>query len=141
MWRRICAILLAHAIASWLAMLAIWVFMLTAPHITPAIGNNHLKILVLFSVTMLAAPLVLPVLMVGSIIKFRPDMTIFLAIPGAVYIVVAVPVLIVCWQLQNARIAQKRRQAGQCLICGYDLRSSPARCPECGAIPRAEAKT
>jgi len=45
---------------------------------------------------------------------------VFAVLPGAWVIV----------RLRRGKVA-----AGCCEVCGYDLRGSPDRCPECGAVP------
>jgi hypothetical protein len=39
------------------------------------------------------------------------------------------------------REQDRRRARGECAVCGYDMRSSPQRCPECGTAPPAKAAT
>jgi hypothetical protein len=43
-------------------------------------------------------------------------------------------ILPVIW-LVRWRSQRLKRLAGCCRVCGYDLRATPDRCPECGAIP------
>jgi hypothetical protein len=51
---------------------------------------------------------------------------------------IALPALLpAAWLLEFAVRRAKRRKPGQCTVCGYDLRESPDRCPECGTAQLA----
>ena len=38
--------------------------------------------------------------------------------------------------VDRARRRRLKESAGLCAICGYDLRATPTRCPECGVSPQ-----
>lgn len=47
-------------------------------------------------------------------------------------LVLGLPAMVVVGQ---RRARRRRSQHGRCPTCGYDLRATPQRCPECGTIP------
>jgi hypothetical protein len=67
----------------------------------------------------------------GSIIRL-------LRIPHAAFLSVTAFLPIVYFaRALRATYRRRSRIGGLCPICGYDLRATPDRCPECGKIPSA----
>jgi hypothetical protein len=58
------------------------------------------------------------------------DVSLFVAIPHWLLFLLTAPWPL--WWLARRRKQATRRRRGLCTQCGYDLRASPDRCPECG---------
>ena len=49
---------------------------------------------------------------------------------------IVVPPVLLASSAHRDRCRRRRVATGHCPSCGYDLRASPDRCPECGAVPK-----
>ena len=66
-----------------------------------------------------------------DIIGYRKtEQTYAVIAPGWFVLLVGTVPIVVAWR--RVRRRQLRQQDGCCLVCGYDLRATPDRCPECG---------
>jgi hypothetical protein len=71
----------------------------------------------------------------GAAVHWRPRETRWIAIQTQLWVPFVVFAILPCWQLRRKL---RRHAIGLCQQCGYDLRATPDRCPECGTARAAE---
>lgn len=117
-------LLFAHAIASWVTFGVAWAHTLAQPN-RPPLNGEFWQV---FLVTEGAAPVWLPV----SLCIYRPALTDEVLGMAGVYLLSALITWWLLFRLARRRLERRRVAAGLCGRCGYDIRATPQRCPECG---------
>jgi hypothetical protein len=62
----------------------------------------------------------------------------YVIVPAWVPVILAA--VLPAWRLRRRRQQRLRRETRRCAGCGYDLRATPDRCPECGTEPPVSSR-
>ncbi|MDB5330239.1 MAG: hypothetical protein JWP03_1390 [Phycisphaerales bacterium] len=126
----------ADIFGSWCAF---WVLLLLVPAVYllaraghPALAMLHLLLLALHPAWTVSA-------WHGDCGDFKRFASTLFVVAAAAAVPEAVAVAILFRRPRPWYFQRRRRGSGLCSACGYDLRATPDRCPECGAVPAAKA--
>lgn len=112
------------SLLAWAAILLIWVRSYQSPWTTSIIGDRG----------------DFRLLMVSDAGEFQIGETHQFEVWHVAYWKLCILLLIAPARWVQRRSAHRARaRIGYCSICGYDLRATPERCPECGTVPSREA--
>src|SRR5579859_6500121 len=85
----------------------------------------------------LSALAVLSLLLCTTLCAHSVDVHHPFAVGCLMVLPIALPTAWVIHYYRQLQILRHRATTGRCLTCGYDLRATPACCPECGRTPDA----
>jgi hypothetical protein len=66
--------------------------------------------------------------------QFADKLSIFVPLWFALLVTAVLPL----WWVARTLVLRRRLSRGMCASCGYDLRATPGRCPECGTVARGQ---